>query len=70
MLLLVWANSAYLTRAHYSQDYSPDKGALRGSSARCVSAPPSPGNVFFLASLMQELTQQNNKEEHSLNAPL
>lgn len=29
MLLLVWASSALLTRAHYSQDYSPDKGTLR-----------------------------------------
>lgn len=37
MLLLVWASSALLTRAHYSQDYSPDHGALRGRLVRCIS---------------------------------
>lgn len=36
MLLLVWASSAFLTRPHYSQDYSPDKGALRGRLVRCI----------------------------------
>lgn len=31
VLLLVWASSALLTRTHYSQDYSPDKGTFSGT---------------------------------------
>lgn len=31
VLLLVWASRALLTRAHYSRDYSPDKGTFSGT---------------------------------------
>lgn len=37
MLLPVWAANALLTRAHYSPDYSPDKGALRWRLVRRIS---------------------------------
>lgn len=61
MLLLVWAASALLTRAHYSPDYSPDKGALRWRLVRRISgsveedlevvskSPPGKGTIGLAA---------------------
>lgn len=61
MLLRVWAACALLTRAHYSPDYSLDKGALRWRLVRRISgsvvedldfvskSPPGTGTIRLAA---------------------
>lgn len=50
MLLPVWAARALLTRAHYSPDYSPDKGALRWRLVRCISGSVEEGEDLEVVS--------------------